>query len=538
MFKHKKSQLFMMLLVVVTLISFTVLYTVMLSKTDYSKNIGERQFSILKANAKAQDALFYIDQSAAYASDQALYELAFQGGIEKPVCGDNIGYVLWNNRTDNCYPEKPAEVFYGLLGPKLDKFLISYPYVGLTAGYEYSMRDKTLYGTAHDNIVVDITDDSTSGSGSKKPNGQYSIKPDFTLDLDTNFSEYKDMRIEARNLIKESMECEDTGETLDKCIRLKTNKGADWSADCGDDEEKAFTGFIGQYMLCSQSEDNYCLCEITVPDKDYELEYKKQDTGTMFTMNNREFYLGSAAPSIDNPASIWVTEDELNPVDSFNVDLSGKDAAHVTIARGSSEQKYDYGSTIPFFRVDDKLILLSQDKVDSLRKQSAADPTKELRNCPLPNKRRYDFCVDSKKTVYSYDKYSDKYGANPLIYRFALDFSDNTVPGQPTGVSAAVSDNGMTVSWTPLSEPDIDHYNIYCLDHLFEDLKLMRPSAQVEHPKSTVLITEFPSFNYFTQIARGGTYYVAVVPVDRSNNYMKENIRTVVATEKAGTGAD
>ena len=43
--KSKKSQLFMMIMVVVTLVSFTILYVAMISKTSgYDRSIGERQF--------------------------------------------------------------------------------------------------------------------------------------------------------------------------------------------------------------------------------------------------------------------------------------------------------------------------------------------------------------------------------------------------------------------------------------------------------------------------------------------------------------
>ena len=54
------------------------------------KFVGDRQFSILKTNTKAQKALFYIDQSAVYAGNQAIYDLAQQGGHDKSKCSTHV----------------------------------------------------------------------------------------------------------------------------------------------------------------------------------------------------------------------------------------------------------------------------------------------------------------------------------------------------------------------------------------------------------------------------------------------------------------
>ncbi|MBI4453247.1 hypothetical protein HY636_01245, partial [Candidatus Woesearchaeota archaeon] len=87
----------------------------------FNKNIGERQFSLIRTYQEAEKALFYIDQSAKYSLQQAVYELGKDGGLsEVPAsevlisreevyfpsavrkCSKFYGYSLWREKDANC----------------------------------------------------------------------------------------------------------------------------------------------------------------------------------------------------------------------------------------------------------------------------------------------------------------------------------------------------------------------------------------------------------------------------------------------------
>ena len=58
----------------------------------YSKfePLGKKQLLIFQAYQKAESALFYIDESAKYSLQQAVYDLAKSGGIPDYVAVDEI----------------------------------------------------------------------------------------------------------------------------------------------------------------------------------------------------------------------------------------------------------------------------------------------------------------------------------------------------------------------------------------------------------------------------------------------------------------
>jgi len=146
---NKKSQVFMILLVVATLVTFTLLYFMMLTNEgQFEKSIGERQFSVMKAATEADKALYYIDLSADYAIEQAMYGAAQIGGSREFDCLDYAGFRLMNNNTRFCFPDYEKGVLEEL-DDELNLFLISYPEIYLPiSNYEYMLEDKELRGTA------------------------------------------------------------------------------------------------------------------------------------------------------------------------------------------------------------------------------------------------------------------------------------------------------------------------------------------------------------------------------------------------------
>jgi len=157
--KKKKSSLFFMPLIVIILIIVLVnLYIVLLEKGSFTKPIGSKQFDLFKVYSKAESALFYIDQSAKYALQQSVYELAQNGGItgiagdepssEENViipnngCGNYYGYNLWYTENNNCFNEnKFKNNLKFLFIKKLNQYLTASPYNIQRDNYEYEIKD-------------------------------------------------------------------------------------------------------------------------------------------------------------------------------------------------------------------------------------------------------------------------------------------------------------------------------------------------------------------------------------------------------------
>ncbi len=143
--------------------------------------IGKYQFNILKTNNKAESALFYIDQSAKYASQQAVYELAQNGGISEydiydffieHECGKfNDAYVWFRLNKDangiaikeECFDESSA--IYNLeyyFNKNLNKYLENYPHNIIVNNYKYELKDGLeVIGKAKDPLIFYILKDET-----------------------------------------------------------------------------------------------------------------------------------------------------------------------------------------------------------------------------------------------------------------------------------------------------------------------------------------------------------------------------------------
>ena len=159
--KKKSSLFFLPLLVIVSLGVLVYLYIVLLDKSGtFSEPIGKRQFDLLNIYMRGEGALFYIDQSAKYALQQSIYELAKNGGISefdlndvfvKHKCGkSDDAYVLYTITKDKsgnyiknpCFDENFLTANLGYFFNKnLNQLLVSSPYNILTDNYNYEFKN-------------------------------------------------------------------------------------------------------------------------------------------------------------------------------------------------------------------------------------------------------------------------------------------------------------------------------------------------------------------------------------------------------------
>ncbi|MBT3407239.1 hypothetical protein HN415_01005, partial [Candidatus Woesearchaeota archaeon] len=96
--------------------------------------------------------------------------------------------------------------------------------------------------------------------------GEYSIKGDFTIDLNQNFDDYKTMRTNARLMLDGVLNCEqDKQISLEDCIKeVNTSLNLEWSTSCEDEKIAYFYEIVESYMQCANSNDNYCFCEFPI----------------------------------------------------------------------------------------------------------------------------------------------------------------------------------------------------------------------------------------------------------------------------------
>ena len=160
---------------VIFIILTTAFLTLYKKQSQFPKgySIGERQFSLIKIYQKAENTLFYLDQSAKYSLQQAVYELAQNGGVTEffvneeiegsetiyinnieenqiSKCGKFKGTNIWyklekddsNIKKIGCFDEKSAFInLESLFNKKFNEFLINHPENILLDNYNYEIKD-------------------------------------------------------------------------------------------------------------------------------------------------------------------------------------------------------------------------------------------------------------------------------------------------------------------------------------------------------------------------------------------------------------
>ena len=148
-------------------------------------SLGTKQLTIFKTYSKAESTLFYIDQSAKYALQQAIYELA-QNGIsvsdfelneininqpfERNRCGKFKDAYVWyelrkdetgNHAKASCFDDIALMTnFKFIFDKKLNDYLSVSPYNIRINNYDYdAIGNIEIIGRARDPLVFDIQKD-------------------------------------------------------------------------------------------------------------------------------------------------------------------------------------------------------------------------------------------------------------------------------------------------------------------------------------------------------------------------------------------
>jgi len=156
--KSKKAMIFEPALVFVTILVLSfALVRLDAHQKDLAKDelLGSRQINIIKTYQKAENILFYIDQSAKLSAEKASEELILKGSTN------------------------PKQDFKPLLNSNLNKYLLAYSIINLpTNNYEFIVYKGKIIGYALEDIELDILDLKSNKIG------KYTIRPSFNIDFD------------------------------------------------------------------------------------------------------------------------------------------------------------------------------------------------------------------------------------------------------------------------------------------------------------------------------------------------------------------
>ncbi len=160
--KNKKGIVFGFALVILTLILIVAVYTLSSLKTaKFKYDLGDQQFNLLKTHQRAEQELFYLDQTVKYSAYKTLSQLSEE--LESQDCGTYLGYPLWTKEDQDmfieCYPDnsKLEEEFKQLFDKNLEEYLKDKPG---QVNYNYQFEDKQtrfkLTGFALKSNLMDI----------------------------------------------------------------------------------------------------------------------------------------------------------------------------------------------------------------------------------------------------------------------------------------------------------------------------------------------------------------------------------------------
>jgi len=329
-----------------------------------------------------------------------------------------------------------------------------------------------------------ITGHVTEEEDEIKDIGTYSILPHTSTEMPHNLSTYEIIKNASAKLYKDALECEARG-TLIECIRQKMDR-MHWYTDCLEGRELVFEQFVDEYTLCALSEDDYCYCELTLPEE----ELMISDT---FRLDKRETK-PIMVPVVDAEGTGIVINTE-----EHHFLLSDK----LKVMKNIEEVKsIDYNGKAIVYKNKDKMVFVPSKALDA-------------RTCVPANKRQYVFCAKYGEKVYT------RKDEQEIGYKFAMDFRDDEAPEQ-VNFNLREDEGTIVVQWEPVQDADLDHYSVYCsMTGEFD-------SPNTRTNSNSIILDNCVVQGTAHNFLEGSTYHIAVVAVDKSNNmgeFLSESIK-------------
>jgi hypothetical protein len=157
-------------------------------KNQFERTLGQTQLDLIDIYQKSEKDLFYVDQAAKYASYESIFALAENGGFTLfgSKCGKYLDYNLWN-KNEYCFPDYTNN-FKAYFSTNFNPYLSSNDLSLIN--YDILLQKDKIIGTAADNFVYTFKD------------GNYSIKPSFSLNIGYDIDYYVQLRNDAEKLVE------------------------------------------------------------------------------------------------------------------------------------------------------------------------------------------------------------------------------------------------------------------------------------------------------------------------------------------------
>ncbi len=299
--------------------------------------------------------------------------------------------------------------------------------IGTLAFDLYTRQDNTLILTsatvAEDSIInssnkitggiIGITGagtaDDTSYTTGDKQIGVYSVLPSFSFVSEYNLiDEYDALQKQIRLFYEYVDECRKTSE-LQSCIDSELNlpEYSSWLDDCETNEEKIFYDFTEIFSQCLKSEEVDCICIETLDGEydagEYTITLVQDEENTLFSLLSTDLIL--TLPVLFEKDGNIMTSDEY----LIHADRTGVIGSFLSTQESSSEI-YIYKKDATTLSIEDQSTF------------STYDLTRD--SCTIPEQKIYKFCMQSDTSVAAYDAEQAKTITQPVVYIFAVDFTD------------------------------------------------------------------------------------------------------------------
>lgn len=204
----KKAVVFHPVLLLMTVIVLsTALYQVNhLEKqvdSDTTTYIGDAQKRLFLTYAQGEQALIYIDTAAELAADEALVEFYSKGTLATNDCGTytykGVEYAIWASSLKSCIDSDTdiREEYLSWFDAAFIGYLSQYQSedgsLVLPARYHYALHNNQIIGFPEQDLVI------PHYIGSYR-NGNYQIKPLFTISLVHDLNEVEQAYMSASNI--------------------------------------------------------------------------------------------------------------------------------------------------------------------------------------------------------------------------------------------------------------------------------------------------------------------------------------------------
>jgi|TARA_Y100000310_G_C20605442_1_gene775247 hypothetical protein len=391
--KGKKGQILIYGLIAGIIAAIIVMHVNNVQTSQHFGIIGESSIKTLEQSKEAEKALFYLDQSAKYAASQLIFDLAAKGGCEtdKKYFGNNI----WDFEDCNPEPNSVKEEFLNIFPKVLNNYLLKYKFATFPEdNYEVKFNNNDLLGIAKNSIKFLFIKE---GKVDAKFSGSYSVKPSFRAELDYDFSDYDWLVDQAKKMKKFVAECKKERPPIETLIGISIEPSTEALTDASTEECVGLSDSQGFFLDFEDHKFSLLLtCE----------EEKKEE------FNNLKEYIELCTAS-------KIPE--------------GKDGC---VCRNKPKAEFYYLEENNGIKISEKglweegksLIGIDEDLLhkDKDRKLILEKDIESSHQC-ITEKTTYRFCVQTDKKIYAYDEDDKKVALRPIIYEFALDFSEEQV---------------------------------------------------------------------------------------------------------------